>query len=105
MLKESGAGGCGLGGGGAGIVLAPEGCGAAGIWKVPRQRGHCINCPAYSSGTVSIFWQLGQRRFMGFGFCLMLDTRPCWEPRYPFATELANRKWKKLAEKIPEYPW
>jgi hypothetical protein len=30
-----------------------------------EQSGHFIVCPAYWSGTVIIFWQLGQSTFMG----------------------------------------
>jgi hypothetical protein len=38
--------------------------GSPGIWNWPLQRGHCISWPAQSSGTVNIFWQIGQRRFI-----------------------------------------
>src|SRR5438067_787395 len=50
------------GGGGGGA--ADGGAGSAGTVNVPLHSGHFISCPAYCSGTVSIFWQFGHSRFM-----------------------------------------
>jgi hypothetical protein len=49
------------GGGGAAAGRLPAG--NAGTVKVPLHNGHFISCPANCSGTVNIFWHIGQSRF------------------------------------------
>jgi hypothetical protein len=63
--------------------------GIAGTGNVPLHIGHFITCPEWCSGTVSIFWQWGQRRFMVF---LAIDFDRCAtrQPR-PSSISLATR--------------
>jgi hypothetical protein len=58
----TGEGGGELANAGAGSIDGAPG--KAGTVKVPLHSGHFINWPAYCSGTVSIFWQLGHSKFM-----------------------------------------
>src|SRR5262245_6586330 len=63
-LEAPGPSGVGLDIGGGTLETAAGIGGRAGTVNEPAHRGHFICCPAYCSGTCSIFWQFGQRRFM-----------------------------------------
>src|SRR5262245_34710543 len=62
---SGGSGADGGGGGGNGPADGAEaGDASDGAVNCEEHRGHFILVPAYWSGTVSIFWQLGQRKSM-----------------------------------------